>query len=330
MLKGEKIFMQAWLDAHGRAKVEDTDQWYLDLANELLPLLEESYTYRETYQEHRHRVALNLAMYLEDCVADGGNWNEFISWHYKSYGRYLPFHQLTSEYVPDEINWEDIAVIFWSMSSQVMEPYLWVEKPFEQHAMQLAKKVYKRMDELFESAPVSESLAEEWFIERQTMERERKPVRVPVPGEKLPVDVERFLEASEGEPLMFFESYDALKTFLVESLWWENKEEVLLPDLKEYRNFVLYANPRGLLIAPDVAACFEDKRNPMYSPDWAEENAYKLFCEQGKCPFDLLKYGMENGLLSEARFPFENGKELLHENWDFVARWFLEDYYEGV
>ena len=38
---------------------------------------------------------------------------------------------------------------------------------------------------------------------------------------------------------------------------------------------------------------------------------------------------MEHDLLPEAQFPFENGKALLHENWDFVARWYLGEYYEG-
>ena len=55
-------------------------------------------------------------------------------------------------------------------------------------------------------------------------------------------------------------------------------------------------------------------------PNWLEEEAYELFCEEGLCPFDLLKYGMEHDLLPEAQFPFENGKELLQENWDFVAQ----------
>ena len=57
--------------------------------------------------------------------------------------------------------------------------------------------------------------------------------------------------------------------------------------------------------------------------------AYELFCEEGLCPFDLLKYGMEHHLLDEAQFPFANGKQLLHDNWDFIARWFLGEYYEG-
>lgn len=329
-MKEEKIYMQAWLDAHDRVRVEDTDKWYLEFANGLLPLLEESYTYGDEPEEVRRKVALMLAMYLEDCVADGGNWREFTRWHLESYGRYLPFYTLTEEYVPDEINREDIALIFWRVNSQAGDPYMWVENPLDEDLVGLADLVYERMDAEFESAPVSNFLAEEWFIETQMMRRERKPVRVAVPGEKLPVDVEHFLEASGGEPLMFFDSYDALKKFFVQSLKWEDKEEALLPELEEYVDFVLYANPRGLLIGPDVAAYFADKRNPMYLPLAAEEDGFELFCEQGKCPFDLLKYGMEKGLLPDAQFPFEQGKVLLHENWDFVTRWFLGELYEGV
>ena len=40
-MKQQKIYMKAWLDAHGRAKAVDTDEWYLDFANQLLPLVAE-------------------------------------------------------------------------------------------------------------------------------------------------------------------------------------------------------------------------------------------------------------------------------------------------
>mgnify|MGYP002582126841 CR=1 FL=1 len=78
-----------------------------------------------------------------------------------------------------------------------------------------------------------------------------------------------------------------------------------------------------------LAQFFADKNNPFYSVEEAEEGAYEMFCEEGLCPFDLLKYGMEHNLLPDAQFPFENGKALLQENWDFVARWFLGEFYEG-
>ena len=116
--------MQAWLDAHGRAKVVNTDKWYLDFANQLLPLVADSFIYggRE-WEEDQKRVALTCALYLEDCVADGGNWRQFIHWHRKSYGRYLPFYALTEEYLPDEINREDVVFLLWAINSPVGDDY---------------------------------------------------------------------------------------------------------------------------------------------------------------------------------------------------------------
>ena len=42
-MKQGKIYMKAWLDLHGRAKVLATDHWYLEFANLLLPVVSESY-----------------------------------------------------------------------------------------------------------------------------------------------------------------------------------------------------------------------------------------------------------------------------------------------
>ena len=87
-MQQQKIYMQAWLDAHGRAKVVNTDKWYLDFANQLLPLVAESYIYGgKEMEEDQKQVALTCALYLEDCVADGGNWRQFIHWHQENYGR---------------------------------------------------------------------------------------------------------------------------------------------------------------------------------------------------------------------------------------------------
>lgn len=328
-MKQRKIYMKTWLEAHRRVKVVATDQWYLDFVNELLPLVAESSLYWETAEEDQQQVALILALYLEDCVTDGGNWRQFIRWHQKSYGRYLPFYSLTDEYLPDEINREDVAFLLWAVNSPVGDSFDGVENPLDEDLLKFADVIYNRLDAVFEEALISENLAVDWIMETELMQRKRKPLPAAVPGEKLPTNVERFLEASKGEALMFFDSYEALKVFFVQALKWEDEEDSLLPDLKEFDNFVLYANPKGLLIGPDVASYFADKHNPLYSAEEAEEEAYELFCEEGLCPFDLLKYAMEHDLLPEAQFPFENGKALLHENWDFVARWYLGEYYEG-
>ena len=77
-MKQGKIYMKAWLDLHGRAKVLATDHWYLEFANLLLPVVSESYLYKSETQESQNQVTLMLTLYLEDCVTDGGNWRQFI------------------------------------------------------------------------------------------------------------------------------------------------------------------------------------------------------------------------------------------------------------
>ena len=272
-MKQRKIYMKTWLEAHRRVKVVATDQWYLDFVNELLPLVAESSLYWETAEEDQQQVALILALYLEDCVADGGNWRQFIRWHQKSYGRYLPFYSLTDEYLPDEINREDVAFLLWAVNSPVGDSFDGVENPLDEDLLKFADVIYNRLDAVFEEALISENLAVDWIMETELMQRKRKPLPAAVPGEKLPTNVERFLEASKGEALMFFDSYEALKVFFVQALKWEDEEDSLLPDLKEFDNFVLYANPKGLLIGPDVASYFADKHNPLYSAEEAEEEA---------------------------------------------------------
>ena len=216
-------------------------------------------------EEDQKQVALTCALYLEDCVANGGNWRQFIHWHQENYGRYLPFYTLTDEYLPDEINREDVVFLLWAINSPVGDDFDGVENPMDADLLEFADVLYNRLDAAFELAPISDYLATDWLLETELMQKKRMPLPIALPGEKMPANVERFLEASKGEPLLYFDSYDALKFFFVQSLKWEDEEDSLLPDLKEFDNFVVFANPKGLLIGPDVAPYFADKRNPLYN-----------------------------------------------------------------
>ena len=141
--------------------------------------------------------------------------------------------------------------------------------------------------------------------------------------------MEHCLEYSGGKPLLYFATYKELCKFFVEVLKWENTRSALLPDLQYKKEFVIYANAKGMLIAHDVAAYFCEEHNPMYNAKRATAEGYKLFCRPGACPFDLIKYGMLKGILPDVQFPFDNGKEILQQNWDFIARYYLCEYYEG-
>ena len=214
-MKQGKIYMKAWLDLHGRAKVLATDHWYLEFANLLLPVISESYLYKSETQESQNQVTLMLTLYLEDCVTDGGNWRQFIRWHKRNYGRYLPFYELSEGYLTDEINKEDIAFLLWGINSPVGDDFDGVS--------------YAQLEDVFEKAPISDGLAGDWLMESELMEKQRTALPVASPGDQLPVNVERFLKASGGEPLMFFDSYEALKLFFVQALQWEDEEELCCP-----------------------------------------------------------------------------------------------------
>jgi len=155
------------------------------------------------------------------------------------------------------------------------------------------------------------------------------PLPEVTPETKLSKDAARCLEYSQGKPLLYFTDYKELCTFFVDVLGWENKRSALLPDLEYQKEFVIYANAKGMLVAHNVAAYFCEEHNPMYDAKRAAAEGYKMFCQPGECPFDLLKYGMTKGILPDVELPFLKGKETLHQYWDFIARYYLCEYYEG-
>ena len=108
-MKLQKIYRQQWMEAHPRMQSADTDQWYVDFANRLLPVFEKSELTGQMI--HKNRAVLYFTWYLEDCVNNSGSWNTFIRLHKQLYGRFLPFYTLTESYADDEINPEDVSFL---------------------------------------------------------------------------------------------------------------------------------------------------------------------------------------------------------------------------
>lgn len=325
-----QILMNSWLKFHGRTKIFSTDRWYLDFANRLFLIINSSdFLPRDT--AGKKHFAVVLTTYFEDCVGyNGCGWAHFTEMYHSRYGTYLPFYEIPDDYSVDEINVEDICFLLWSYSSGIdMFGLTQVENPFNEKLLQLGDAIYAFMSDHFEQAPITEMVSGDWVIEPEYMEIDQTPVPDIEPGDKLTPDVERFLAASGGDPLMFFLDYSELKPFLIDALGWSEEEDGLMPELTESTNIVLYGNAKGLIIAPEAGWYFEDERNKGYDRIMASEEGYSFFCDKGCCPFDLLKYAMAHNLIPEAAFPFENGKKLLHDNWDFIARWFLREYFEG-
>ena len=142
----------------------------------------------------------------------------------------------------------------------------------------------------------------------------------------------QLVEATGGSRIAFIDGYDALEQFVGERMGWGKSATGHLPGMKRFGNFVLLGNrQRGLLIAHDVAQYIKHPENLMYDPQAARSEAHRIVTERGVAPIDLVKYLFENNLVPDARLPFEKDEErsLLHENWDFLARLYLQTHYRG-
>lgn len=326
------IPLNAWLKANGRKQALPSDKWYLNFASLLLPAISHSALFKDQGADKQEKAALALTLYFQDAIAQKGGWKHFTRLYRKHYGHHLPFYPTGETYVEDEINPEDISLVLWTQlahpARQRANDYK-VFNPEDERLTIISATAYDLMDNAFEEAPVNDMPSAPWMKGTDGLQIETTPLPSTAPTPNMNPNALRCLEHSGGHPLLYFADYADLCRFFVNILGWKNNPSNLLPDLSDKRGFVIFANAKGILLAHDVAAYFCDGHNPFYVPQRATEEGYKLFCEPGKCPFDLLKLAMTTGLLPDVCFPFHNGKALLQNNWDFIARYYLGEYYEG-
>lgn len=138
-----------------------------------------------------------------------------------------------------------------------------------------------------------------------------------------------FTKATQGSLIAYFDDYESMNRFFVEALGWE-KGVNHLEALRNEHDFTLLVNRyKGMLVARNVARCIADPANPFYDKGYAREHAFELLTVRGLCPADLLHFIMEKGWLPDAHFPESDDTEIVAENWDFIARCYLQLYYRG-
>ena len=326
-------YMQNWLDVNQRKKKTITDEWYLGFANRLQTLISNSVDGRSGRTDLLiNNLPIKCAMYLQDVISQSGGWKAFSELYYSNYSAYLPFYPIKAEYIQDEINKEDIAFIIWLLFTvnKEKEEIAPIVDPFSPDLIELSGKVYRLMDEVFEEAPISDIPSPKNWVLPDIFDVHSTLLPDIKAEQATNKDVKQSLLYNNDYPLLYFATYKELEKFLTETLYWENQNGGLFKELKEHAHFVIYANAKGILLAPNVSQYFNDSHNPTFNKEDARRSGYQMFCVQGECPFDLIKYGMQKGLLPDIELAIPNGKELLHKNWDFITRYYLREYYEGT
>lgn len=137
----------------------------------------------------------------------------------------------------------------------------------------------------------------------------------------------KFMEATGGKRIQYFADYKEMNDFFITKMGWDKNQEHL-PVLKDSGYFVVLVNPeRGMLVARNVARCIADPENPYYDKEYSRDHAFDLLTLRGKCPADLVKFAYENDWLPDAVFPGTDDKALVKNNYDFIMRCYLQQYY---
>ena len=138
-----------------------------------------------------------------------------------------------------------------------------------------------------------------------------------------------FTKFTGGKNLQFFSTYEEMNRFFIDALGWA-EEESHLPQVKNDHDFVLMVDPqKGMLLARNIAKCIACPYNDLYDKEYAKNHAMDLLTERGCCPGDLLRFICEKGWLPDAVFPLSDDHETVKENWDFISRCYLQQYYRG-
>lgn len=137
-----------------------------------------------------------------------------------------------------------------------------------------------------------------------------------------------FTKATDGSIIKFIKTYDELNRFFIDAMNWGDGKHLAF--LKNDSDFVLFVNrEKGMIVAKNIARSINHPENHLYDKQYAQENAFKIVSERMACPGDLLRYICENGYLPDAKFPNTSDTEIVKENWDFISRTYLQEYYRG-
>ena len=158
-MKLKKIVTNDIKECHPNKNSYQTDQYYQRLANRLQDgFCSLGKIGEERTAEVMHRAAIVLANYMEDIVADSGQWRSFSNLCQELYGHPVPLFHEDEEYYADEPSLNAIRFLLWSIASNVSGEFVLSDSK-SMELMTIA--AHDMLEEAFEEAPVNEQLADD-------------------------------------------------------------------------------------------------------------------------------------------------------------------------
>jgi hypothetical protein len=169
-MKGNRIFIQDWTAHHTYQKTNEIDSYYLKVANEINENLstlwfEDQETNELVHTDAIKTLSIYLTCYLEDVIANAGIFAAFRAIHKELYNQFLPFNEdeNLTDYYPEDINSEDIAVLTWLFFSE-RNPHLFID-PHGRLIQLVTDLAYAILEEHYEVAPENDKLKSEYVLD---------------------------------------------------------------------------------------------------------------------------------------------------------------------
>lgn len=165
----KSIYPNMWLHIHPYQRLAPSDSYYVELANRLFALCRDGGLPASIHKQ----VCLYAAGYLEDQVSGLGLWQGFTRELRKLYGTYLPFYPTGTDYMPDEVNVEDLYFLIWNTWQKMPEMHTFIS-PDEPAIMHQAQDFYSLLAEAYTEAPENEILQDFFHYPHTVMEADKK------------------------------------------------------------------------------------------------------------------------------------------------------------
>lgn len=139
-----------------------------------------------------------------------------------------------------------------------------------------------------------------------------------------------FAKVTKDDLLVYLNNKQDFISFATEQLNIDESEYSRIAEMIENKPFALYATPaEGLQILNDAVAYIKDEKNPFYDEKKAADQALSFFIVRHCSPY-LLERLEEKGMLADAQTKSlispERGKGIIHENWQFLSRYFIKEF----
>jgi len=141
-----------------------SDKEYLQLANRLYHTWINRGLMQDAPDDLKKVVCIGLLGYYQDIISDAGVYRTFTDECLRLYGRRVPFHENSEEYIVYELNLADVEFVVWyllafnSMSHRFMSPA-------DSRLIQLAEALYHVLEDEYDDIPDPEGYTSLFQVE---------------------------------------------------------------------------------------------------------------------------------------------------------------------